>query len=137
MKALFQRLRAFAHDRGATSAIEFALIVPVFVTLLIGTVMLGHAFYVAGSLQWAVEATTRDLMLDRNLSTAEFEERLRALASSLSDVEFQVAYADVVYGEIPVTEVRTTVSYPIAIPLVQPFNMTYTIETHAARPISG
>lgn len=127
----------FRSDQRGIAAIEFALIVPVFVVLLIGTVTIGHAFYVANSLQWAVERTTRQLMLDRNFTETQFEDELRTLASSLSNVQFQVAYASAVYGEIPVTEVTTTVSYPVSIPLIAPLTMNYTIETHAARPISG
>ncbi|TGY89033.1 pilus assembly protein [Marinicauda algicola] len=126
-----------AQDRRGTSAIEFALVAPVFVILLCATVLLGQAFYTASSLQWAVEATTRDLMIDRHLTEAEFEQRLRTLVSQLSTAEFQVAYASTIYGEIPVTEVTTQVTYPVSIPLVAPFDLTWTIETHAARPLSG
>lgn len=137
MNALSRLLARFRADRSGVSAIEFALIVPVFVVLLIGTVMIGHGFYVANSLQWAVERTTRQLMLDRHFTEAQFETELRTLASRLSNVSFDVTYASAMYGEIPVTEVRTTVSYPVSIPLIAPLTMTYTIETHAARPISG
>lgn len=129
--------RALGQDRRGTTAVEFALIAPVFVVLLCATLLLGQAFYAANSLQWAVEKTTRDLMLDRNLTEAEFETRLRALVTDLSGVEFTVVYASAIYGEIPVTEVVTNVVYPVQIPLVSPFELRYTIETHAARPLSG
>lgn len=134
---LTPRRGALWQDRGGTTAIEFALVAPVFVILLCATVLLGQAFYAANSLQWAVEATTRDLMIDRNLSEAEFEDRLRVLAGELSDVEFTVVYASAIYGEIPVTEVVTRVVYPLWIPLLDPIELRYTIETHAARPLSG
>lgn len=132
-----KRMLAAWRDRRGSTAIEFALIVPVFVVLLAGTLIMGHGFYTASTLQWAVEETTRDLMLDRHLTEAEFEQRLRDLVAQLSDIDFQVAYAHTVYGEIPVTEVTTEVVYPVAIPLLDPFELRYTIETHAARPLSG
>lgn len=128
---------AFAQDRSGTTAIEFALVAPVLVILLSATLLLGQAFYTANSLQWAVEKTTRDLMIDRHLTEAEFETRLRALVAELSDVEFTVVYASAIYGEIPVTQVTTSVVYPVQIPLVNPIELRYTIETHAARPLSG
>lgn len=49
---------AWANDRG-TTAVEFAIVAPVFIALLIGTFSLCLALFLAGSLHYAVEEGAR------------------------------------------------------------------------------
>ncbi len=48
----------WADDRG-TTAVEFAMIAPVFILLLVGTVCLCITFFLVGSLHYAVEEGAR------------------------------------------------------------------------------
>jgi Flp pilus assembly protein TadG len=51
--------RRLAGDRRGTTAAEFALIVPVFVAMVFGSVELGRFMWVRNSLQTAAEAAAR------------------------------------------------------------------------------
>ncbi len=52
-------LRAFVRDRRGIAAIEFALLVPAFLMLLIGTMSMSIMFFANSSLHFAVEAAAR------------------------------------------------------------------------------
>jgi len=128
--------RRLHADRSGTSAIEFAIVMPVFIMLLIAAIAFGQAFYAIGSVQWAMERTARDLMIDAELGNAEFETRLRTLASSLTPLEYELSFTDTMYGEVRVTEVRADLRYRIAIPLIDPIWINYPVTVQAPRPFS-
>lgn len=132
MRSFFKRLD---RDTRGTTAIEFAIIAPIFIIMLIGTLVLGHAFYTMSTVQWALEETTRELMIDKDMTTEAFEVRAKRLLQQLSHISIDIAYAQTTYGEIPVTEVTSTVTYPVNIPLYGAFDLSYTVETHAPRPL--
>lgn len=52
-------LRIFIADRRGVAAIEFALLAPAFLMLLIGTMTMGMLFFTASSLHFATEAAAR------------------------------------------------------------------------------
>ena len=52
-------LKALRHDEQGTTAVEFAIIAPVFIALLIGTMALCLALLLVGSLHFAVEDGAR------------------------------------------------------------------------------
>ena len=51
--------RAFARDRSGIAAIEFALLAPAFLMLLIGTITMAMLFFTISSLNFATEAAAR------------------------------------------------------------------------------
>lgn len=128
--------RKFSAERSGTSAIEFAIVMPVFIILLIAGVVFGQGFYAIGSVQWAVERTARDLMIDGSLSEAQYEARVRALTENFTGMDFEVAYTTQSYGEIEVMQVRTLLRYPVRIPLMDTIWLQYPVDTYAPRPVS-
>jgi Flp pilus assembly protein TadG len=53
------RLKSFRLDRQGTTAVEFAIVAPVFITLLVGTLALCVGLFLIGSLHYAVEEAAR------------------------------------------------------------------------------
>ncbi len=49
----------FLADRCGSSAAEFALVLPLFLLLVLGTIHISFAVYAASTLHWAVEAAAR------------------------------------------------------------------------------
>lgn len=125
----------FLADRAGTSAVESAILMPVFLVLLVGGIAFGQGFYAIGAVQWAVERTARDLMIDGSLSESEYETRVREIASAFTGMDFDVSYATENYGDIEVMQVRTILRYPVRIPLMEPVWLTYPVETYAPRPV--
>lgn len=128
-------LQRFLAQTAGTSAVEFAILAPVFIILLVAGVAFGQGFYAIGSVQWAVEQTARDLMIDGSLSEAQYEARVREIARAFTGMDFYVSYTTQNYGEIEVMQVRTILRYPVRIPLMDPVWLTYPVETYAPRPV--
>jgi Flp pilus assembly protein TadG len=53
------RLKAFRLDQHGTTAVEFAIVAPVFIALLVGTLALCVGLFLIGSLHYAVEEGAR------------------------------------------------------------------------------
>jgi Flp pilus assembly protein TadG len=65
------RLFKFMRCRKGSVAVEFALIIPVALMILIGIVEVGRAMWVRASLQFAVEEGARYMMVHQNAPDAE------------------------------------------------------------------
>lgn len=59
-------------ERGVT-AVEFALVAPIFLLFVLGIIDLGRLFYVKNLMQYAVEQTTRYAMVNPSASPATLE----------------------------------------------------------------
>jgi Flp pilus assembly protein TadG len=66
--SLLARLR---DDRKGISAVEFALISPAFLTILLGALDLGHTLYLRAVMQGLIQKTARDLGLESGATTAQ------------------------------------------------------------------
>lgn len=97
--------------RSGTAAIEFALLAPVVIFGLVGTVELGRVFWIRAALQYAAEETARQAMIigggDENALISFGKSRLMALS------EDQVTIA-VDHDMVDDTEyVTITASHPL------------------------
>jgi Flp pilus assembly protein TadG len=75
-----RRLRRLADTSGAT-ALEFALIAPPLIMLLVGSFQLAWALHCAASVRWSLETNARGLMLNPSESAATLRS---AMLTSLS-----------------------------------------------------
>jgi Flp pilus assembly protein TadG len=71
------RMAALLRDTRGTPAIEFAILAPVFLAMMVGSIYLCMLMFVTGSLQYAVEAAARcasvnTTMCPDNTSTVSF-----------------------------------------------------------------
>ncbi len=64
--------RALDCRRGAT-AVEFAIIAPVFLVMVLATVELGRVMWIKGSIQFAVEQTSRYAMVNTSASMSDLQ----------------------------------------------------------------
>jgi Flp pilus assembly protein TadG len=54
---------SFAAARGGVTAVEFALVMPIFILLIVETLQLGLYFYTSASLDYATNAAARQIMI--------------------------------------------------------------------------
>ena len=59
--------------QGGATAVEFAIIAPVFLVMVLGTVELGRAMWIKASIQYAVEETTRYAMVNTGTSMSDLQ----------------------------------------------------------------
>jgi Flp pilus assembly protein TadG len=64
-------LRRLGRDQRGISAVEFALISPAFLTMLLGSLDLGHSLYLRAVMQGMIQKTARDLSLETGNTTTQ------------------------------------------------------------------
>ena len=74
----FDRLARWRMNNRGTTALEFALIAPVLLMLLIGIIQLGILFYVQAGLKSAVEDAARYATLWPTPNEAQIEQRIES-----------------------------------------------------------
>ena len=121
--------RQWARERGSY-AVEFALISPVLLVMLMGTVQLGFGLYTGSTVQYCVERVARSAMLDRNITSEQIQSKVNAaLADQGSNISVTVHYTVDNSGAVPIAEISTTYPYPLQIPFLTVYNMTFTVDT--------
>ena len=101
-------------DRGAT-AVEFALIVPLLIVLLLGIAEFGRAFQVQGTLSAAAREGVRVMALQNDPTAARAAVRNAAtsLNPTITDAEIAISPASCPATNGGTTSVRLTISYPM------------------------
>lgn len=84
---------AIIRNCHASAAVEFALLAPVILTVLIGTIEAGRAVWVRNTLQFAAEETARFSMLNRAASNGEISSHALSRLAGLDAAAVQVNVA--------------------------------------------
>ena len=101
-------------ERGAT-AVEFALIVPLLIVLVLGIVEFGHAFQVQGTLSAAAREGVRLMALQNDPAAARSAVRNAApsLNPGITDAQIVISPASCPVLNGGSTSVRLTITYPM------------------------
>jgi len=100
LKGITKARGAVQNERGAT-AVEFALVAPIFLIFVIGIIDLGRLFFIKNVMQSTVEQSARYAMVNPSASQAALEAYADARALSMfSGITFaaDVPASDVVAG---------------------------------------
>jgi Flp pilus assembly protein TadG len=113
-------LRHFIGNRRAATAVEFALVSPIFLIMIIGIFEMGRAMWIKSSLQYAVEETTRYAIVNTSATTTELSNY--ALAE-LSDIGMNITGASFtatqsVSGSITYISITGSYTFSVLVPLV-------------------
>lgn len=127
-------LRRFSASNQGGSALEFALVFPLLVVLMLGAVAIGQAFYGVAGTQWAIERAVRILMIDSQATHTDVEAEMRALLPGLRGLEVSISFADVGSGSLTATRVIADIAHPVEVPFIAQFDLRYRLETTAVRP---
>jgi len=107
-----------ASCRGAT-AVEFAIVAPLFLTMMVGVFELSRAMWIKASMQYAVEETARYALVNTSKTTSELATYAQtALANTgvtTSGMSFNVT-GDGTYADIQVTYTFQTVTTLLPFP---------------------
>jgi len=66
-------LRRLVRSRLGATAVEFALVAPIFLTMVVGVFELSRAMWIKATMQFAVEETTRFAMVNTSAATTTLE----------------------------------------------------------------
>lgn len=119
------RRRLGASEGGAT-ALEFALLAPVFMVLVFAILQLSIAMHHGNSAKWAVERASRHVLVDNSLTQVQIQELiddyLKAVGSSAG---IEITYAVDTSGSIPYGTISGTYSHVIDVPLLPEFTARF------------
>lgn len=122
-------IKRFCNATGGASALEFALILPVFATMLFGTIQMGLAYYFAGSVQYALERTARLTMVEQDMSASQVQTAFSNELANFTDQDIDLNYSVDNSGDVPIAQLRADYQHEFVIPLVPSFSVTFTAET--------
>jgi Flp pilus assembly protein TadG len=118
-------VRQFRLHQGGASALEFALVFPVFAAMLFGTIHMGIAFYYAGSVQYALERTARLTMVDQEMTANQVQAAFDNEVSVFTDQDIVVNYSVDTSGDVPIAALNATYAYEVIVPFVPVFTLTF------------
>lgn len=83
MSTVRRSLRRFRRCEGGVSALEFALVAPLFFLLLFGIVEFGRLAWIRTSLQFAADEASRYALISSGASTSQITDYARARVSGV------------------------------------------------------
>lgn len=118
---------ALLRTEGGSSAVELALLLPVFLTFALGIVEFGRAFWIQSELQSAVEAAARCRAVNTNTCSSTSTTQSYAAAQMAG---MTVATADfTVTTPACGTQVSGTVPFSFIVPGLFPWSVTLTAKS--------
>ncbi len=116
-----------ACRRGAT-AVEFALVVPIFLAMTIGVVEMGRALWIKATMQHAVELTTRYFMVNNSATDATLQTYATARLgeSGMDTTNFAFSSADTTISSTTYKAITITHSFTGIVEIVEYPDITLT-----------
>jgi Flp pilus assembly protein TadG len=107
------RLEHMAADRRGGALVEFAVLLPFLMTMILGTIDVGRMFYVRQGLEYATEEAARYYMLNPTTDTTNVTTALRSRMPGSMGPNVSVSYADTAScnGNSAVTCTTITATY--------------------------
>jgi len=126
MRSLLSRFRT---STDGASALEFALVFPLFASMTFGSIQMGLAYYTAGSVQHALERTARVTMVDQDMSASQVQAQFATQLAPFTDQNIPINYSVDTSGAIPIAIFTATYTHSFVIPLIPAFSIPFPVET--------
>ncbi|MEQ1755219.1 MAG: TadE/TadG family type IV pilus assembly protein [Micropepsaceae bacterium] len=126
---MIRRLSTAWKANGGASAVEFAMILPVFVTMVMGTIQMGIVYYQAGTVQFALEEAARQVMVNPDMSSGQIQTSIESKLADLTSQTVTVTYSLDNSGPISVAQVNASFSIQVVIPFVPSFSIPFNAAT--------
>lgn len=125
----------FTRDQTGASALEFAMISPALLFMIIGIVQLGIALNKGATVQWVSERALRVAMLDTGVSAIQLEDLIESeLATMGNDFEVDVIYTIDSTGPISIGRLTVNYQFPIILPMMDVFYSHFSVDTSIPVP---
>jgi Flp pilus assembly protein TadG len=124
-------LRRVAAATDGATALEFAMVLPVFVAIMFGTFQFGLAQHNLSSLRYALGGASRTLMLNPTMTQTQVSNLVKANLQDIADPNVTVTMATFTSGSGKIARLTGVYSSYIGIPMVAtyPLNFTTTVDT--------
>lgn len=122
------RPASLVADRRGSTAVEFAFIAPAFFALLFGLFQFGWAMHCSSSVRYALEQTSRSLMLNPAITQSQVETAVRSQLETIADPNNVTVTLTQETPSPGVTLVRATSLYQhvVSAPFLGDYTLNYT-----------
>lgn len=120
--------KKFRKDQGGASALEFALVFPVFASMMFGTIQVGLAYYYAGSVQYVLERTARTRMVT-SMSASQLQAAFNTQLANYTTQSVTLNYSVDSSGDVPIATFSANYAHTFVIPFVPSFSVTFPVAT--------
>src|SRR5262249_30914751 len=117
------RARRVGRDEVGTSAVEFAIVGPVFILMLMAIIAVGWAVYNVMTVRWAVEQAGRTLAVNPTMTQSALQTLVRTKAG-YSDIDITLT-VDPKVGDEKLAHVAATYQFTISFPLLPDYTINY------------
>ena len=124
----------FSRDRSGASAVEFALVLPAFVTLIFGIIEFSRLIFVGSSVQWATDRAARLAVIDPEISVAEIETELKSYLDMAGSPPVDVSLTTSTVGGVEVIHVNAHYDHAVEGPFIPSFTIGFDFETNIPKP---
>jgi Flp pilus assembly protein TadG len=122
-----------AHEDG-TSALEFALVCPVFFMMLFGLFEFGWALHCGASVRAAVTKEIRLLIANYETTQAQFETAVKEELAGTPGAAVAITFAPEMIGTTAATRISWTYNYQVLFPLLPNVTMSFGSSTLVPKP---
>ena len=111
------RARRFMRDRAGATALEFAIVAPVLILLLIGIFNVGYAMYCGAAVRNAIQRAARVLILTPATPASTISSAAQALLADVPVNDLAVSVTtETVSSSMQVERVSWTYDYVLSVP---------------------
>ena len=122
------------RHRGGATAVEFAMVLPVFVAMVFGIFQFGWAQHCNSSLRFAMEKASRALLLDPTLSESALQTMVQNTLQGVSDTNVAVHLQINTTSAGKVANLTGVYSTALGIPALASFPISYSTTVSTPLP---
>ena len=125
-QAALRDLGRLCRDSGGAAAVEFAILLPIMLTLILGAIEFGRAYWTRHALQYAAEETGRYAMAHTTATATQLTDYAKANMPGLDPNAATVTVTPASVGSTSYVVITVTAPFDFVIPFVDLSGLTLT-----------
>ena len=119
---------SFKRNEDGASALEFALVIPLFMSMTFGTIQMGLAYYTASSVQFSLERVARTRMVS-SMTTSQMQTAFNTELAKYTTKTITLSYSATTLDGMNIGQFSATYTHNFVIPFVPAFNVSFPVTT--------
>jgi len=129
-----RRRRAGLADESGATALEFALVLPIFVSLIVGILQFGWAQHKLSAIRFAMETSSRTLLLNPNTSEATMKTLVKNQLTGIPTDQVNISLAVVSTAAGDVAQLTGSYTTNVGVPLIATYPISWSTVVSTALP---
>lgn len=124
----------FGRGEGGATAVEFALVLPLFVGLLIGIFEFSRMMFVASSVQYSVDRAARMAVIDPTISLSDIEAEIQSRLEVSNSPTVDLTVTRTTIGTTDIAQVAAHYDHVVSPVFFEPFTVGWDFVTIIPQP---